>query len=212
MSAITTFGVIWPLWFVCWTSKGGALIGDRPGEIFRKFRDYISHLLNTTITDAPLHLVHRKDAPYAHFAFRDEQDIAMAAPLFLDGLFLAVSQDLEVEQLADKTWRLHTVEYSYHLLEDSSFDSRWIVRWEYKSHRRLRNKHPRNHVHIDTVVETPAGPMNLDKLHLPTGWVTIEEVIRFLIAELGVPPKTGNWDDELVESERFFKTWTSRII
>jgi hypothetical protein len=109
-------------------------------------------------------------------------------------------------------WRLHTAEYSYHLLEDRSPDSRWIVRWEYKSHRRRRNQYPRNHVHIDTVVQTPAGPMDLDKLHLPTGWVTIEEVIRFLIAEMGVPPKIDDWDDKLVESDRFFREWTRRIV
>jgi hypothetical protein len=54
--------------------------------------------------------------------------------------------------------------------------------------------------------------MDLDKLHLPTGWVTIEEVIRFLIAEMGVPPKIDDWDDKLVESDRFFREWTRRIV
>jgi hypothetical protein len=30
------------------------------------------------------------------------------------------------------------------------------------------------------------GQLDLDKAHLPTGWVTMEEVIGFLIVERGV--------------------------
>jgi hypothetical protein len=54
--------------------------------------------------------------------------------------------------------------------------------------------------------------MDFDKLHLPTGWVTIEEVIRFLIAEVGVKPKANNWDEELIKSEELFRKWTARNI
>lgn len=188
------------------------MIGDRPGEIFRDFQAHISHLLNQTVTDAPLSLTHRKNRPFAQFAFRDVSEMPMAAPLFSKGLFLAVSQDLQVEQEKDGRFRLHTMEYSYHLLEGSSPDSRWIIRWEYKSHTRQRNEHPRHHVHLDTVIKSPAGELNLDKLHLSTGWVTIEEVIRFLIAEVGVKPKASDWDEQLLKSENFFREWTKRII
>lgn len=104
------------------------------------------------------------------------------------------------------------MEYNYHLLEGSSPDSRWIIRWEYKSHRRQRNEHPRHHVHLAAVIDTPAGKMDFDKLHLSTGWVTIEEVIRFLIAEIGVKPKANNWDEELIKSEELFRKWTARNI
>jgi len=100
----------------------------------------------------------------------------------------------------------------YHLLEHSNPDSRWIVRWEYVSHSQRRTEHPRHHVHIATVVDTPAGKMDFDKLHLSTGWVTIEEVIRFLIAEAGVKPKSADWDDTLLRSEDLFRKWTERTI
>ena len=136
----------------------------------------------------------------------------MAAPLFSGGLFLAVSQQLEVEPQSDKTWRLRTLEYNYHLLEGSHPDSKWIIRWEYVSRRRRHDVHPRHHVHVATVIDTPAGKMDLDKLHLSTGWVTIEEVIRFLIADIGVKPKTADWDAELIKSEELFKQWTARDI
>lgn len=187
------------------------MIGDRPAEVFREFRDHISGLLNQTITDAPLSLTYRKHLPtFAQFAFRDEADFPTAAPLFSKGLFLAVAQQLQVKQLPDQTWRLHTLSYSYHLLEEASPDSRWIIRWEYVSHFQRRDEHPRHHVHIATVVDTPVGQMDLDKLHLSTGWVTIEEVIRFLIAEMGVKPKIGDWDDQLLKSEALFREWAGR--
>ncbi len=54
--------------------------------------------------------------------------------------------------------------------------------------------------------------MDFDKLHLSTGWVTIEEVIRFLIAEAGVKPKSADWDDTLLRSEELFRKWTERTI
>lgn len=188
------------------------MTGDRPAEVFRKFRDHISALLNQTITDAPLSLTHRKDRPFAQFAFRDEADFAIAAPLFSGGLFLAVSQQLQVEQQANKSWRLRTLTYSYHLLEDSNRDSRWLIRWEYVSHLQRRNEHPRHHVHIATTINTAAGKMDFDKLHLSTGWVTIEEVIRFLIAEVGIRPKIEDWDERLLKSEELFREWTGRAM
>jgi hypothetical protein len=161
------------------------LTGERPGDVFREFRDHISGVLNKTITDARLSLIHRKSKPqFAQFAFafRDEREIAMAAPLFGCNLFLALSQQLEAEQEAEKTWRLRTLEYSYHLLEEPNPDSRWIIK------------------------------LDFDKLHLSTGWVTVEEVVRFLITEIGVKPKRSDWNEILIESEELFKAWTGRTI
>lgn len=49
------------------------------------------------------------------------------------------------------------------------------------------------------------GAIDLNKAHLPTGWVTIEEVIRFLIVALGVDPPCGQeWPKKLAESQRAF--------
>ena len=56
------------------------------------------------------------------------------------------------------------------------------------------------------------GELDLDKAHLPTGWVTIEEVIRFLIFDLGMQPPCGDsWPDLLEKSERkFFEDFTGK--
>jgi hypothetical protein len=68
--------------------------------------------------------------------------------------------------------------------------------------------HPRHHVHIAAITDTPAGPLDFGKVHLTTGWVIIEEVIRFLTTEVGVRPKAENWDELLIESEKLFREWT----
>ncbi|MCC6495797.1 MAG: hypothetical protein IT193_06010 [Propionibacteriaceae bacterium] len=51
------------------------------------------------------------------------------------------------------------------------------------------------------------GPttVSLIDLHLPTGYVTLEDVIRFCIHDLGVPPLRPNWHEILVQSYREFK-------
>jgi hypothetical protein len=184
------------------------VIGDRPGDVFRAFRDHISKILNKTITDAPLSLVDYKNRPSAQFSFRDERDVATAAPLFNSRLFLAVSQQLEAEPLAPKRWRLRTLEYRYHLLESPDPNGRWIVRWEYVSRKRRHDLHPRHHVHIAAQVHTSAASLDFDHIHLATGWVTVEEVIRFLIHDVGIEPKVHNWDELLISSEKLFREWT----
>jgi hypothetical protein len=52
--------------------------------------------------------------------------------------------------------------------------------------------------------------LSLAKLHIASGWVTIEEKIRFLIHELGVKPFSEDWDEILHQSEEKFREWTAR--
>jgi hypothetical protein len=51
------------------------------------------------------------------------------------------------------------------------------------------------------------GPatVSLNSLHLPTGYVTLEDVIRFCIHDLGMPPLSADWDETLIQSYREFK-------
>jgi hypothetical protein len=48
-----------------------------------------------------------------------------------------------------------------------------------------------------------AHRLPLNAWHLPTGWIAIEEVIRFCIVDLGVRPKAG-WQAVLAESHEKF--------
>lgn len=70
----------------------------------------------------------------------------------------------------------------------------------------------RHHVQLPAYLAAGTGQIDLDKVHLPTGWVTLEEVIRFLIAELGIEAPCGAaWPEVLSESERaFFEEFTGK--
>ena len=48
--------------------------------------------------------------------------------------------------------------------------------------------------------------MLLNELHLPTGWVPIEEVLRFCIDDLGVRPLSPGWHETLAASARLSPT------
>jgi hypothetical protein len=56
-------------------------------------------------------------------------------------------------------------------------------------------------------VELTMGPQkqSLNNMHLPTGWVRFEEVMRFCIVDLEATQQTKRWNDALVESYRRFK-------
>jgi hypothetical protein len=48
--------------------------------------------------------------------------------------------------------------------------------------------------------------LDLNRLHVPTGWVFLEAVIRFLIADFGVAPPCGTkWPGILADGERLFR-------
>ncbi|MEP6644319.1 MAG: hypothetical protein ABJA69_07465, partial [Acidobacteriaceae bacterium] len=85
------------------------------------------------------------------------------------------------------------------------------LRWEYVSREKRDTEHCRHHLHLQG--EDTLGPRRtipLAKVHIRTGWVTVEEIIRFLITEFYVNPKEENWDKQLRSSEDLFKQWTSR--
>jgi hypothetical protein len=67
--------------------------------------------------------------------------------------------------------------------------------------------HPENsgrvpwpHLHAFGVHES----VDLDRLHPPTGRVSIESVVRFLIEDLGVLPRRADWPAILERNEHLF--------
>ena len=54
------------------------------------------------------------------------------------------------------------------------------------------------HLHI----RQAAGPgrEELQRAHLPTGRVALENFVRLLIVDFGVPPEKDNWEGELAKS------------
>lgn len=189
------------------------LIGRDPTEAFDEFRAHLSRLLNRTITDAPLSLRELRGEGRALISFR-KNDLAVAAPIrHTDDFFLYIGQNLRVAQQADKTWRLRTTRYMYRIQATQDPQDDDCLRWEYVSREERNDGYCRHHLHMQGEYELgPKRRIHLADAHIPTGWVTIEEIIRFLITDLGVPSKSDDWEKLLLESEAKFREWTGRDI
>lgn len=131
-----------------------------------------------------------------------------------DGFYLYLNQTLKAKKEGD-VHCLQTLAYSYRVGQGPSRQD-WLIRWEYNSRETqegARGLHPRHHCHLRAGLPCFGNQeLLLAKMHIASGWVTIEEVIRFLIHELGVTPKTDNWDQILRESEEKFRDWTNRSV
>lgn len=62
--------------------------------------------------------------------------------------------------------------------------------------------HP--HLHVSAAVGFPDGrghrtTVDLDKLHLPTGPVSLAGIVRMLVEEFGVQPIGGDWRERLAD-------------
>jgi hypothetical protein len=94
---------------------------------------------------------------------------------------------------SSRDWKCSTLAYSYSLAEDAQLAEECIA-WHW---------HPGTsgepHLHVRT--EHPALG-RLARLHLPTGHVSFESVVRFLIDDLGVECQAQEgWRRELADAE-----------
>ena len=187
-----------------------------PFPAFRIFQDHLNWLLHRTITERPLILVgSQRDPEEATLYFREHgaAPIQAAVPVGSGGWYLALSQTVRVVPDGASGFILKTAKYRYAVQRDGSLTSEPVLRYEYVSEFSDPDlPYCRNHVHhhpdFNGIVEGVAP----SELHLPTGWVTIEQIIRFLITELGVSPLSANWLDVVKESEEQFKNWTARDV
>ncbi len=114
------------------------------------------------------------------------------------GLFLG--QECSSIVAEDGTHRLQVIRYAYQLTGQDL--DRALLRWEYVRDPNDRDARWCRH-HLQGPVPLrfgDGGEVLLNDLHLPTGWVRLEEVLRFCIVDLGVRPLSPRWHEALVES------------
>lgn len=118
-------------------------------------------------------------------------------------LFLSAGQHFRIvpDERFDGEWKVRTEGYAYRAaLSDETGD--FILAWHWHPDTR-----PDPHLHIGAAHPDVS---DLPKLHVPTGRVSFEEVVRFLVTELGVSPMRNDWEETLAETEarfRAFRTW-----
>ena len=79
---------------------------------------------------------------------------------------------------------------------------RWIFRYDYRRH--PTDQYAAGHVQVrGTLTETG---IQSDRIHFPTGRVSLESILRLLIEDFGVPARepAANWRAALAESEAEF--------
>jgi hypothetical protein len=57
------------------------------------------------------------------------------------------------------------------------------------------------HMHVRANQHLAPGATSIEKLHFPTGPVSLASIIRFLIEEVGVEPNRADWERVLTEAE-----------
>ena len=169
----------------------------------RQFRDHLNHLLARTLTQTPL--VQFTLLGRMNVAFRQGGVPARASLSTRFGrMALYIGQVLDFENQTAGRVRLMTVEYKYTLGPEASVEP--LLRWEY-----VRTRPPGAHRqwcrhHLQGDVRLPLGDgVSLNDFHLPTGYVTIEEIIRFCIIDLAVEPLSNDWNAILDDSYEQFK-------
>lgn len=182
--------------------------GRSLGDVGRIFRDYLNDLLHTTITPMPLSLERGNEE--INLRFRGMVGQSGGAPLKTNygELELYLNQLCTAERDKSGAYTLHTVLYRYAISRSDANEA--LLRWEYIRDREPGKFYCRHHLQgpitLDLYHQRSREQVNLQAWHLPTGWVPIEEVLRFCIVDLGVTPLSNNWDRILVDSERRFRS------
>jgi hypothetical protein len=179
-----------------------------PHELFHRVQDHGNRVLNKVLTQFRLEVlfvgVNRQQAV---LAFLDRRRQPTAIPLRSSPWYLSLRQDLQAVP-EESGYMLRILQYAYRIQRTPSVREEAEVRFEYVSPDIDPDfPYSRHHVQFHRDARSASPEFSLAKFHIPTSGVTIEQVIRFLIADLGVPPLIEHWKDELRESENLSREW-----
>lgn len=120
-----------------------------------------------------------------------------------DDLTLAVRIQYGIVRAAGELgpWKTTVTQYAYSLLVPD--DGAEMLGWHWHPD---RSRTPRPHLHLGEDVLAARGRLT-PKAHVPTGRISLEEVLRFTIEDLGVLPLRDDWDEVLRESQQRFERW-----
>jgi hypothetical protein len=152
------------------------------------------------VTDRPLLALGHHPSPRPHFA--SFMPANSAAPLRVGHLAHAVALFIKIEYQIDETtdssFTVRIVSYSFRILEP---DGREILVYHWHPFGTSHIRDP--HIHLTTRIPRIGVGANinlsLSEMHIPTGFVTLADVVRLLITEFGVEPRRADWESILNE-------------
>jgi hypothetical protein len=104
-------------------------------------------------------------------------------------------------------WKTRTLSYAYTVFIDSRRlpKPQEILAWHWHPLRTPTRDQPHMHARL----EHRLIGLKLSNLHVPTGRISFEEVVRFLLGELRVVPQEAKWQSILGETEQRFREFRS---
>lgn len=158
--------------------------GRSPEEARKAFLQPLQRALSC-ITDAKL-LVSRGKQPGDVEALALSEDPLRLSSARIGSVQFVLGHQFTVIEDRPRSWRVSTTAYRYHVLDDSG---RELIGWHWHpgsgGDPRLSG-HP--HLHV------PAGVIDR-RVHVPTGRVSIESVLRLLLIDLEVLPRPAHAAD-----------------
>ncbi len=168
----------------------------------RQFQEPLNGLLARTITQTHLTVFSAAESGLVSVAFR--QSGGPSEALLITNpqrtrIRLSIGQVCEGVEQPNGRVRLRTIKYRYAITPDGNREP--LFRWEYAKRPPDGHRECRHHLHQD-INSAALGGSTL-RLHIPTGYTFIEDIIRFCINDLGVSPisPSHNWHETLNESE-----------
>lgn len=121
-------------------------------------------------------------------------------------LEFALSMQYRIVEAEDERgpWKTKIEQYAYSLRLSGGGNGPELLGWHW--HPLDTPHYPDPHVHVGAVALAPNGGLTR-KMHIPTARVSLEEVLRFAIVDLGVRALRADWDEVLRETQRTFERW-----
>jgi hypothetical protein len=106
-------------------------------------------------------------------------------------------------------WRVTTLSYQYRLLDSQQNE---ILAYHWDRFPRYGPRHP--HIHVTAASQiypssTVQRTLRLEGLHIPTGRVSLESIVWFLIRDLGIEDRVPRWIQRLRSSMAIFHAETT---
>lgn len=119
------------------------------------------------------------------------------APLNGSGLLRGATLSVDLSLSAIGSERSTVLRYAYSL---NNYAGRELLAFHWHPDGRSPVAFPRLHVSAALRGTTPSGEpavLPLDKAHIPTGYLSAADVVRLLVAELGIGTLAGDWRERV---------------
>lgn len=193
------------------------MAGRNPNDAFRQFieplRDALSCVTQARLTTSRQR-VYAVNTTYT-VALNDMNPVRLPSTAGTEPVYMSVGQQVRIIQTDDPAdprgpYTIRTVEYFYDLRSDEDTEL-LMFHWTPEAEGDGIITFP--HLHVGSALisrQAPLRPRDFHKIHIPTGRLSVEAIIRLAINEFGTRPLKANWAAELARTEAAFLNWRTR--